>query len=75
MIGKRTHDLLTHIASLRIASREQIGGGEADDLLRAGLIRQLWIGSFVLTEKGEKARKETPVAAEKRQRRPRKSDV
>lgn len=74
-MDKHTHDLLEHIDSLRIASREQIGGGETDDLLRAGLIHMVWIGSYALTEKGQEARKETPVAAETPKRRPRKPKV
>lgn len=57
-MDKRTHDLLEHIRSLRIASRDEIGGGQADDLLRAGLICMVWIGNYTLTEKGEKARRE-----------------
>lgn len=68
----RTHDLLEHIASLRIASREQIGGGVADDLLHAGLIEQVWIDNYKLTAKGHEARKQSPDAAQKRARRPRK---
>lgn len=77
MTEVHTHDLLEHIASLRIASREQLGGGKVEDLLHAGLIRQVWIGNYTLTEAGHEARKETPVAAEvvkKRRGRKRKSE-
>ena len=50
--------LLQHIHSLGIVSRDQIGGGEADDLLRMGLIRKVWIGSYALTEAGRKRLRE-----------------
>lgn len=71
-MDKQTHDALNHIASLRIASRDEIGGGQVDDLLHTGLIEQVWIGSYKLTEKGHEARKESPSAAKTRPRRPRK---
>lgn len=57
-MDERTFNSLEHIHSLRIATREQIGGGRADDLLRAGLIRLVWINGYALTKKGETARRE-----------------
>ena len=47
---------MNNIHSLGIASRDQVGGWQADTLLRQGLIHQVWIGNYALTEKGEQAR-------------------
>ena len=47
-------DLLAHIQSMGIASRAEIGGGNADALLRRGLIVEVWKGSYALTEAGKR---------------------
>ena len=50
-----TRDLLLHIQSLGgTATREEIGGGIADRLVREGLLYSVWIGSYALTEAGER---------------------
>jgi hypothetical protein len=51
-----TAALLAHIHSLGVASRDDIGGTVADDLVRRGLIEKVWIGIYALTEAGEQAR-------------------
>ena len=50
--------LLEHIHSLGgIADREQIGNSMTDMLIRQGLLRQIWIGAYALTEAGEEWRR------------------
>ena len=49
-----TRVLLKHIQSLGgVASREEVGSGAADTLIHEGLLQQVWIGSYALTEAGE----------------------
>ena len=47
--------LLKHIHSLRgVATVDEIGGMSAvDKLLKQGLIRQVWISNYALTDKGK----------------------
>ena len=50
-----TRELLYYIHSLGgIATREEIGSGAADALVREGLLELAWIGSYAVTEAGER---------------------
>ena len=46
--------VLQHIQSLGYATVEQIGQGRVLQLVKDGLIEQIWINTYALTETGEK---------------------
>ena len=54
---EKTADVLAHIHSLGVASHEEIGRGYILALWHKGLIEQVWVGSYALTEAGEQARR------------------
>ena len=45
---------LKHIQSLGIASDNQMSSGAISKLLANGWIRQVWIGSYALTDAGKR---------------------
>jgi hypothetical protein len=58
MADQRLHELLNHIHSLGVVSApDQISQAAVKKLLEMGYIRQVWIGSYALTEAGEHARR------------------
>ena len=59
MIDEHTQNLLNHVHSLGVIhAPDQVSHAAANKLLEMGYIRQVWIGTFALTEAGERVRRE-----------------
>lgn len=54
---EKNADVLAHIHSLGVASHKEIGSGYILALWNKGLIEQVWVGNYALTEAGEQARR------------------
>ena len=57
-------ELLNYIHSLSIVSENQLGRSDVHMLLEHGWIRKVWIGNYVLTDAGKRARRDAPAKAE-----------
>lgn len=49
---EKLEDILRHIQSLGVVTKEQIGA-RTDGLLRSGYLEKVWINGYALTQKGE----------------------
>jgi len=52
--------LLNHIHSLGVIDDKGLRRGALKMLLKQGLVRQVWIGNYTLTEEGQRVRKLSP---------------
>lgn len=55
-VTQKEMELLNFIHSLHIVSENQIGPGDLAALHQQGWVRKVWIGNYILTEAGKRAR-------------------